>query len=75
MITLIEFSKERASKPVSYLTLLAKSENIIRLIRIFMITFFQIYFRATRIGSPGERHLYTVTDFKSGQPGIVACIR
>lgn len=33
-----------------------------------------IYFRATRIGSPGERHLYTVTDFESGQPGIVACI-
>ena len=35
---------------------------------------FQIYFRGTRVGSPGERHLYTVTDFKSGQPGIVACI-
>jgi hypothetical protein len=73
MKTLIEFSIERASKPVSYLKLLA--ENIIRLITVFMITFFQIYFRATRIGSPGERHLYTVTDFKSGQPGIVACIR
>jgi len=34
----------------------------------------QIFFRATKVGSPGERHLYTVTDFESGQPGIVSCI-
>ncbi|TRY64286.1 hypothetical protein TCAL_02614 [Tigriopus californicus] len=33
-----------------------------------------IYFEATRVGAPGERHLYTVTDFDSGRPGIVTCI-
>ncbi len=33
-----------------------------------------IYFRGTRAGSPGERHLYTVTDFESGRPGTVTCI-
>lgn len=33
-----------------------------------------IYFRATRIGAPGERHLYTVTDFESGRPGVVKCL-
>ena len=34
----------------------------------------KIYFRATRVGGPGERHLYTVTDFKSGRPGVVECL-
>eukprot|EP00095_Tigriopus_kingsejongensis_P009977 maker-scaffold17_size721972-snap-gene-5.18 protein:Tk09977 transcript:maker-scaffold17_size721972-snap-gene-5.18-mRNA-1 annotation:"hypothetical protein DAPPUDRAFT_307138" len=33
-----------------------------------------IYFGATRVGAPGERHLYTVTDFDSGRPGIVTCL-
>ena len=33
-----------------------------------------IYFRATRVGAPGERHLYTVTDFESGRPGVVKCL-
>ena len=33
-----------------------------------------IYFRATKENGPGERHLYTVTDFKSGNPGIVTCL-
>ena len=33
-----------------------------------------IYFRATRIDGPGERHLYTVTDFESGRPGVVSCL-
>lgn len=33
-----------------------------------------IYFRATRVGAPGERHLYTVTDFESGRPGVVTCL-
>ncbi len=32
------------------------------------------YFRATRAGAPGERHLYTVTDFESGRPGVVRCL-
>ena len=27
-----------------------------------------------RPGAPGERHLYTVTDFESGRPGVVNCI-
>ena len=34
----------------------------------------KLYFRATRVGGPGERHLYTVTDFKSGRPGVVDCL-
>ena len=34
----------------------------------------KIFFRATRVGGPGERHLYTVTDFKSGRPGVVECL-
>ena len=34
----------------------------------------KLYFRATRVGGPGERHLYTVTDFKSGRPGVVECL-
>ena len=34
----------------------------------------EIVFRATREGSPGERHLYTVTDFESGRPGVVTCL-
>ena len=33
-----------------------------------------IYFKATRKGGPGERHLYTVTDFESGRPGVVTCV-
>ena len=33
-----------------------------------------IYFHATRVGSPGERHLYTVYDNMSGQPGLITCI-
>ena len=33
-----------------------------------------IYFRATRAGAPGERHLYTVKDFESGDPGAVQCL-
>ena len=33
-----------------------------------------IYFKATREGAPGERHLYTVTDFESGRPGVVTCL-
>jgi len=32
-----------------------------------------IYFRGTRVGAPGQRHLYTVTDFESGRPGVVTC--
>ncbi|XP_023340211.1 inactive dipeptidyl peptidase 10 [Eurytemora carolleeae] len=34
----------------------------------------EIYFQATKENSPGERHLYKVTDFKSGQPGLVTCL-
>ena len=30
--------------------------------------------QATRKNGPGERHLYTVTDFESGRPGVVTCI-
>ena len=33
-----------------------------------------IYFKATRAGAPGERHLYTVKDFESGDPGAVECL-
>jgi len=34
-----------------------------------------LYFRATgQDDKPGERHLYTVTDFESGNPGIVKCL-
>jgi len=33
-----------------------------------------IYFRATAKGGAGERHLYTVTDFESGRPGVVDCL-
>ena len=33
-----------------------------------------IYFRATKENGPGERHLYTVTDFESGNPGVVTCL-
>ena len=32
------------------------------------------FFQATRKNGPGERHLYTVTDFESGRPGVVTCI-
>jgi len=34
----------------------------------------EIYFKATKEDSPGERHLYKVTDFQSGQPGLVTCL-
>jgi len=34
----------------------------------------EIYFKATKENSPGERHLYKVTDFQSGQPGLVTCL-
>merc|ERR1719242_1214655 len=34
----------------------------------------EIYFKATKVNSPGERHLYKVTDFQSGQPGLVTCL-
>ena len=34
----------------------------------------EIYFQATKEDSPRERHLYKVTDFKSGQPGLVTCL-
>lgn len=34
---------------------------------------FQCY-QATKEDSPGERHLYKVTDFQSGQPGLVTCL-
>jgi len=34
----------------------------------------EIYFKATKEKSPGERHLYKVTDFQSGQPGLVTCL-
>lgn len=34
----------------------------------------EIYFQATKENSPGERHLYKVTDFQSGQPGLVTCL-
>ena len=30
--------------------------------------------QATKEDSPGERHLYKVTDFQSGQPGLVTCL-
>ena len=30
--------------------------------------------KATKEDSPGERHLYKVTDFQSGQPGLVTCL-
>ena len=34
-----------------------------------------IYFRATGPDDkPGQRHLYTVTDFESGNPGVVKCL-
>ena len=31
-------------------------------------------YQATKEDSPGERHLYKVTDFQSGQPGLVTCL-
>jgi hypothetical protein len=34
----------------------------------------EIFFKATKENSPGERHLYKVTDFQSGQPGLVTCL-
>ena len=34
----------------------------------------EIYFQATKENSPGERHLYKVTDWQSGQPGLVTCL-
>ena len=32
------------------------------------------FIQATKEDSPGERHLYKVTDFQSGQPGLVTCL-
>jgi hypothetical protein len=42
----------------------------------FEWVFIQMYlvFQATKAGGPGERHLYTVTDFESGVPGLVTCL-
>ena len=34
----------------------------------------EIYFKATKENSPGERHLYKVTDLESGHPGRVTCL-
>jgi dipeptidyl-peptidase-4 len=34
----------------------------------------EIYFKATKEDSPGERHLYKVTDFQADQPGLVTCL-
>ncbi len=33
-----------------------------------------IYYIATRVGAPGERHLYTVTDFDAKRAGVVTCL-